>query len=75
MDFKIFYDSVSREVMYNILTEFVLHMKQATLIKMCLNETYVKVRIGKYLSDTFSVQNTVKQRDALSTLLFSFALE
>jgi hypothetical protein len=27
------------------------------------------------LSHTFSIQNTVKQRDALTTMLFSFALE
>jgi hypothetical protein len=75
MDFKKFHNSVSRKILSHILTEFVLPMKQATLIKMCLNETNVKVRIGKYLSDKFSIQNTVKQRNALSALLFSFALE
>jgi hypothetical protein len=42
---------------------------------MCLNETYSKVRIGKYLSDSLSFQNGVKQEDALSPLLFNFALE
>jgi hypothetical protein len=42
---------------------------------MCLNETYSKVRIGKLLSDKFSIQNGLKQRDALSPLLFNFALE
>jgi hypothetical protein len=42
---------------------------------MCLNETYSKVRIGKYLSDSFPFQNGVKQEDALSPLLFNFALE
>jgi hypothetical protein len=36
---------------------------------MCLNETYSKVRIGKYLSDSFPVQNGLKQGDALSPLL------
>jgi hypothetical protein len=41
---------------------------------MCLNETYSKIRIGKYLSDTFPIQNGLKQ-DALSPLLFNFALE
>jgi hypothetical protein len=45
------------------------------LIKMCLNETYSKVRIGKLLSDKFPIQNGLKQGDALSTLLFSFALK
>jgi hypothetical protein len=40
-----------------------------------LNETYSKVRIGKHLSDSFSIQNGLKQGDALSALLFNFALE
>jgi hypothetical protein len=42
------------------------------LIKICLNETYSKVRIGKHLSDAFTIQYNLKQRDDLSTLLFSF---
>jgi hypothetical protein len=50
-------------------------MKLVRLIKMCLNETYSKVRIGKHLSDSFPVQNGLKQGDALSPLLFNFALE
>jgi hypothetical protein len=44
------------------------------LITMCLNETYSKVRIGKYLSDNLPIQNGLKQGDALSSLLFNFAL-
>jgi hypothetical protein len=42
---------------------------------MCLNETYSKVRIGKLKSDKFPIQNGLKQGDALSPLLFNFALE
>jgi hypothetical protein len=42
---------------------------------MCLNETYSTVRIGKYQSDKIPIQNGLKQGDALSTLLFNFALE
>jgi hypothetical protein len=33
------------------------------------------VRIGKHLSDSFPIQNGLKQGDALSPLLFKFALE
>jgi hypothetical protein len=40
---------------------------------MCLNETYSKVRIGKYLSDSLPIQNGLKKGDALSPLLFNFA--
>jgi hypothetical protein len=50
-------------------------VKLVRLIKMCLNETYSKVRIGKHLSESFPIQYGLKQGDALSPLLFSFALE
>jgi hypothetical protein len=42
---------------------------------MCLNETYSKVRADKLLSDKFPIQIGLKQGDALSPLLFNFALE
>jgi hypothetical protein len=42
---------------------------------MCLNEAHSTVRIGKYQSDSFSIQNGLKQGDALSPLLFNFALK
>jgi sorting nexin-29 len=75
IDFKKAYDSVRREVLYIILIEFGIPRKLVGLIKMCLNETYSIVRIGKNLSDKFTVQNGLKQGDALSPLLFNFALE
>jgi hypothetical protein len=75
VDFKKAYDSIKREVLYSILLEFVILKKLVRLIKMCLNETYSKVRIGKLLSDKFPIQTGLKQGDALSPLLFSFALE
>jgi hypothetical protein len=73
IDFKKAYDSV--EVLYNIFIEFGIPMKLVRLIKMCLNETYSKIRIGKQLSDSFPIQNGLKQGAALSPLLFNFALE
>jgi hypothetical protein len=42
---------------------------------MCLNGTYSEVCVGKLLSDTFPVQNDLKQGDALSPLLLNFVLE
>ena len=50
-------------------------MKLASLIKMCLSETYSTVRVGKHLSDKFTLKNGLKQVDDLSPLLFNFALE
>jgi hypothetical protein len=60
--------------LYNILIEFGVPMKLVGLIRMCLNEACSKVYIGKHLSDNFSIQNGLKQGDALSPLLFNFAL-
>ena len=37
--------------------------------------TYSRVRAGKNLSDKFPITNGLKQGDALSPLLFNFALE
>jgi hypothetical protein len=51
--------------LYNILTVFGIPMKLVRLIKMCLSETYTRVQVGKYLSDTFPIKNGLKQGDAL----------
>jgi hypothetical protein len=49
IDFKTAYNSSRREVLYNILIEFGTPRKLVGMIKMCLNETYSTVRIGKNL--------------------------
>jgi hypothetical protein len=51
VDFKKAYDSIRREVLCSILTEFDVPMKLDRLIKMCLNITYSKPHIGKHLYD------------------------
>ena len=75
IDFKKAYDSVRREALYNIRIEFGVPKKLVRLIKMCLTETYSRVRVGKNLSEMFPIRNGLKQGDALSPLLFNFALE
>jgi hypothetical protein len=43
ISFEEVYDSMKREVLYNILIEFGVPTKLVRIIKMCLNETYSKV--------------------------------
>jgi hypothetical protein len=42
---------------------------------MCLNQTCSRVRIGKNLSDKSTLQNDLKQGDAVSPLFLFFASE
>jgi len=62
-------------VLYNILIQFGIPLKMVTPIKMCLMETYSRVRVGKHLCDIFNIMNGLKQKEVLSPLLFNFALE
>ena len=61
--------------MHNTLNEFGIPIKLVKPIKMCLNETYSRVRVDKHLCDTFPIQNGLKQGDALTPLFLNFAFE
>jgi hypothetical protein len=79
IDFKKAYDSVRREITYNILMEFGIPMKLVRLIKMYLDETYSRVRVGKNLSNIFPIKKGLKERrcfitNFFSTLLYSMPL-
>ena len=44
-------------------------------MKLCLPDTYSRVRVGKNLSDLLPTSHGLKQGNDLSPLLFNFALE
>jgi hypothetical protein len=50
-------------------------MKLVKLIKICLNEMHSKVHVVKYLPDNICIQNCLKQGDALSPMIFNFAIK
>jgi hypothetical protein len=50
-------------------------MKLITLLQMYLKESFSKVHTCKYPSDEFPTQKDLKHGDALSQLLFNFAVE
>jgi hypothetical protein len=55
IDLKKAYDSVRREILYDILIESGVPMNLLRLIKMCLSERYSKVCLGKHLCDNFHI--------------------
>jgi hypothetical protein len=50
-------------------------MKPVRLIKICLNEPCITVRIDERVSDQFPIKSSLKQGDALLWLLYNFGLE
>jgi hypothetical protein len=70
-----FEKEVRREVLYSILIKFGVPMEQVRQIKLCLNETHSKMRIGKNLYDGFPIQNGLEKGDDLSPFLYNFALK
>jgi hypothetical protein len=75
IDFRNVYHSFRRKLSYNNLFEFGIPLKLVKLIKMCVNETCSRIRVGKNVSDMFPFLKGLKKGNVLSLLLFNFALE
>jgi len=58
--------------LYNVLIVSGISMKLGRLIKMCLNETYRRVWVGKHVFDMFPIKNVLKNGDVLTPLLFNY---
>jgi hypothetical protein len=74
IDFTKAYGSVWREILYNILNELGIPKKLVRQIKMCQDETYSRVWVGKHLSEVIPIKNGLKQGDLVSPLFFNFVL-
>ena len=62
-DYRKAYDSVRREVFCDVLIQFGIPVKLASLIKLCLNEMCNRVRIGKNVSDMFPGTKSLQKGD------------
>jgi hypothetical protein len=69
------HDSVRMEVLCVIFIEFSAPMNFGRLIQMCSNGIYNRVGVGNHLSDTFAVENGLRQEEAFSLFLLSFSVE
>jgi hypothetical protein len=75
VDFEKAYDSVIRCKLNEILINFGIPKKLVRLVRMCMAGSQGGVRLGNELSEFFPIHNGLRQGDALSPLLFNFALE
>jgi hypothetical protein len=75
VDFMKGYYFVTREVLYDILIQIGILMKLVRLMKMCLNETHIRVRLRKHLSDMFPTKNSVKKRRCFIAIAFQLCFK
>lgn len=75
IDFAKAYDTVRREKIYKILEKNGIPGKIINLVKMTLQNTRYKVRVGDSCSADFVVERGLRQGDPLSTVLFNFVLD
>jgi sorting nexin-29 len=70
IDFKTAYDKVNRNQLYKAMLELGMPPKLATM-----QGTTAKVKVQNELSESFRIQNGLRQGDALACILFNLALE
>jgi hypothetical protein len=75
IDYKQAYDSIDRERLWKILKNFGLPTKLINMIKLCNTNTSSRVKVNNEISSSFTINNGLKQGDAMSSVLFNMALE
>lgn len=75
VDFKAAYDSVARSALWRAMEQFGIPHKLIALAKMTLSTVSSKVRVRNMLSESFTINQGLRQGDPLATLLFNIALE
>ena len=75
VDFKAAYDSVIRNKLWRLMEEFGIPNKLISLTKLTLNGANSRVRIRNKMSETFKIEEGLRQGDPLATLLFNLTLE
>ena len=75
INFKAPYDSVTRNELWQIMSEHGFPAKLIRLIRATLDGSKSSVRIADEVSTSFVTLNGLKQGAALSNLLFNIALE
>ncbi|KAI8439123.1 hypothetical protein MSG28_012981 [Choristoneura fumiferana] len=69
------YNSIDREALYSILLNFNIPRKPVAIITTATKNSVMRVRVGGELSEEFLLMTGLKQGDALSPVLFNWALE
>lgn len=75
IDYKMAYDSINRNYLYETLELFGIPNKLTRLIHMTLNRSRSKIKVQGEYSREFSIQQGLRQGDTLSCLLFNLVLE
>ena len=75
IDFKQAYDSIIQADLWNAMTELNIPKKLIKITKACVEGSTSAVRVEGKISSSFTINNGLKQGDALSPILFNIVLE
>jgi hypothetical protein len=74
IDYKQAYVSIDRERLWKILKNFGLPTKLINMIKLCNTNTSSEFKVNNEISSSFTINNGLKQGDAMSPVLFNTSM-